>query len=52
MLTTPSFCQAMLGQAGDGEGVLLGRTLSDLATAQTRLQGLDEARCRRPDTGR
>ena len=42
LLTTPAFREALLGQAGDPENESLGRTLAELAGAQTRLQGLDD----------
>jgi hypothetical protein len=42
VLTTASFREALLGQAGVPDHESLGRTLADLAAAQTRLQSLDD----------
>ncbi|MGI8810834.1 MAG: hypothetical protein ACR2KK_23935 [Acidimicrobiales bacterium] len=42
LLTTPSVREALLAQAGAGDDATMGRTLSDLGAAQSRLQGLDD----------
>ncbi len=42
LLATPSFREALLGQADHPDNESLGRTLGNLATAQSRLHGLDD----------
>ena len=42
LLTTPSVREALLAQAGAGDDGTMGRALSDLGAAQSRLQGLDD----------
>ena len=41
-LTTPSVREALLAEAGAGDDGTIGRALSDLGAAQSRLQGLDD----------
>jgi hypothetical protein len=42
LLTMPSVREALLAQAGAGDDGTMGRTLSDLGVAQSRLQALDD----------